>query len=173
MSGNVVSFLKRHLFTCHSSSLFHSRKDAVPCDVILYFTRAALLPHSIMTHQIQPGALSKSFSHTSLCHLLLYLPCPPYRNVFPCVHLPSRETRQTNAGVLQLWQSAYPAASFLPFLLQRVSNPISSSLAPQRQPFSQSMATACCQSELPSRATPAFCHSAPLCQLQWEMLSLH
>lgn len=67
MSRNVVSFLKRHLFTCHSSSLFHSRKDAVPCDVILYFTQAALLPQSINdSSDLARSSIKKLQSHITL-----------------------------------------------------------------------------------------------------------
>lgn len=174
MSGNLVSFLRRHLFTCPSNSLFCSRKDAVPCghDPVSHTGWSASPKHNDSSDSAR-SPTKKLQPHIALPFTAIYLPCPPYTKVFAFAHLPSRETRQTNAGVMQLWKHAYVAASLLPFLLQRISNPISSSLVPQGQAFSQSMATACCQSQLPSRVTSAFSQLAPPCQLQWETLSLH
>lgn len=136
MSGNLVSFLRRHLFTCHSSSLFCSKKDAAPCEHDpVFHTGCSAPPKHNDSSDLARSPTKKLQSHIALPFTAIYLPCPPHRKVFPCAHLPSIETRQTNAGVMQLWQRDYLAASLLPFLLQRISNPISSSLAPQGQAF--------------------------------------
>lgn len=164
MSRNVVSFLKRHPFTCHSSSLFHSRKDAVPCDVILYFTQAALLPQSINdSSDLARSSIKKLQSHITLPFTAVFTLPSLQEYFFLC---PSSQQR---SQADQCWGAAALAA----FPISENIKPHLFFSIPTGTTFSESMATACCHSHLPSRTTSAFCHPAPPCQLQWETLSLH
>lgn len=144
-------------------------------DPALYTTSSSASPKHNDSPDLARSSTEKLQSHTvSPLTTIFTLPSLYWWWFFN--RRPSPQQRKLSRpilGLLQLRQHTYLAASFPPFLLQRIPKHISSSVAPPRPPFRQSTAIACSQSQVPSRAAPAFCHQAPQCHPQWERLSLH